>query len=935
MGLHIKPRSIRGKLLVVFIIAIAPVLCVQVCDNVSNYLETQHTASKNQYAVASASAESVAVNINRLKNQQQIWARKLVAGNSTPESIKLICKKMDAAMGGYTHTYFAATPSTSMPLKPGYISKPSILDIPIKGNQSNIALASQVKYKNGKSGKLVTIIDSRNLSSCIPDAATYPGWHLFALLNNQGNVIVSKQRKHGIVPRNLPLSDFKLYSKHNHISISSCPICGTASTYSRVGVPGTDWSLLAVEQASSILAETRQRHKWFILCALATALGVIIVLAMGNRLAHPIRRLALAANALAVGDYRKRVSMNTRDELETLGNSFNSLGESLLSHESTMREQAEMLTAMVEAARVASSTLDICECGKAIAEVVCTHLGASDAAVYRKNAEDGGIKIIGRYGERLGSAWKRLAVRAASSGDYLTISERQVKADKSDLNNDAILVGIPLTAGTNSIGSMVVRFDSSYNKDDLRLGSIRADVLMAFGVHAAAAIANAEVHSQTEQYSEVLADWVEHLSSVMQVTSAISPSLNLDETLKALACATQSVLDTDECVIYLPDRNGDLTVRSCCSAEQDIILQVRIKPGESESGVAFTGKRYIALYDASKSTYLKTQKLSEVTGMNSLLSAPLLVDDRAIGVITVYSKELRQFTAKEIQLLTSIGLHAAVIVRNASLYTRESSIAETLQKGLLPEAPEEYRGLRFASRYTPALDEARVGGDFFDVIPLPNGHVGVVMADVSGKGLSAAIHLATCKYMLKGLMYAHPDDPAKVLCELNDAINSHFDASFFVTLFCCVVDPNHGTLHYANAGHPPALLLAEEGKIHTCLPSTGIPVGSGYDCQYGAHWIDVKPSDILILYTDGVTDAVKDDKMLGVDGLHAMIFEAGQCSAAAMIDYIYDELSRNQAAFQRDDIALLAVSFEDLAAASDTTTGGQDEDSCCLRLQAI
>ena len=721
-----------------------------------------------------------------------------------------------------------------------------------------------------------------------------------------------------------------LADTHQHYSATS------ATGYQQLLWP----QLLALDKnrtktLNSRLIAAHQRRIWLFWSIISTILGLIVILLMGNRLAQPIRRLALAANALAVGDYRKRVFMRTGDELEALGNSFNSLGESLLSHESTMKEQAEMLTAMVEAARVASSTLDIRECGKAIAKVACTHLGASDSAVYRKDAEDGSIKTIGRYGTRQGSAWKRLAIRTASSGDYLAISERHVKSDSSDDKNDAVLVGIPLVAGSHSIGAMIARFDSGIYKDDLRLGSIRADVLIAFGIHAAAAIANAEVHSHTEQYSEVLADWVEHLSSVMQVTNAISPSLNLDETLKGLACATQSVLNADECVIFLPDRAGCLTIRCCCSSEWNTISQIRIEPGESESGIAFAQKRYVTHFDASHSLHPITRKTNEIAGMHSSLSVPLLVEDRAIGVITAYSKDPRKFTPKEIRLLTSIGLHAAVIVRNASLYTRESSIAETLQKGLVPEAPEEYRGLKFASRYTPALDEARVGGDFFDVTPLPNGCVGVVMADVSGKGLDAAIHLATCKYMLKALIYAHPDDPAKVLCELNDAINSYFDANFFVTLFCCVIDPNQGTLNYANAGHPPAILLAEEGKIHTCLPSTGIPIGSGYNCHYNSQCVEIKPSDMLLLYTDGVTDTMKNGNMLEVEGLHSMIFEAGQCSATALVDYIYTELSQDQAAFQRDDIALLAVSFEEISAEREITTGGSDEYNSCLRLQAI
>jgi len=670
-------------------------------------------------------------------------------------------------------------------------------------------------------------------------------------------------------------------------------------------------------------------------CIVGVVLGIAIAFISGNKFRHILRRLTYAASAISVGDFRKRVEIHTGDEFEELGNAFNELAQSLAINEIAIKNQAEMVAGMTEAARVASSSLDIEKCGKSIAKVVCTHLGAKDATVFYKNTEEGNLKTIGRCGKRSRSVWRLIASHAIESGGYLVISEK-VAHSKSETVQGAILVGIPITAGSGPIGAIVARFEGALAKSDLAMGSVRADILTAFGIHAAAALNNADAHSKIEQYSETLEDWVEDLSLVMRVTNAISPSLTLDETLTALAEETAHALRVEGCAIYLPDRRGELVSRGCSAPELDIsiILNARLRPNDSDSGVAFAEKRTVLCSNTLKSKWEATREKSKASGVRSLLSTPLIVEERAIGVITVYAKRPHKFTQREIRLLTSIGLHTAVIVRNAGLYTRESSIAETLQNNLISAVPEEYRGLRFAGRYDPALDEARIGGDFYEITPLPNGKVGVVIADVSGKGLKAAMHLAACKYMMKPLIFANPDDPAAVLSELNSAVNYYFDLSFFVTIFYGVIDPEKGVIEYANAGHMPGLLIADGCKIHTCLSSTGIPVGSGYGCQYGSHRVSVNKTDVLLLYTDGVTDMILEDGPLEVEGLHRLIFEAGSGSVDHLVDYIRRRLNDNPNSRQVDDIALLAISFDGVQATGNAIVGGNSGQEYSLPTQS-
>ncbi len=341
---------------------------------------------------------------------------------------------------------------------------------------------------------------------------------------------------------------------------------------------GAEWDAALAYMAGAAQRESRRAQVNLTLSAAAGMLALGVAFVVGNRTVRSVRRLARGAKALAVGDYRRKIMVRSGDELESLADSFNALGESLLRHEETQKEQAEMLAGMVEAARVASASLDAGECGKAIASAVCAHLGASDAAVFRKDAVEGGVRVAGRCGERQGADWKRLAAHSADSGGYLVVAEQNSPRTNG---SEALLVGTPLVSGAHTLGAIVARFSADLARDELLMGSLRADVLRAFGIHAAAAFANAEAHGRTEKYSEALEDSVEHVSAVMRVTDAISRSLNLDEALAALAKATAGALNTDECVIYLPDREGNLAVRSsfCGDAAQE-----RLELCEPEAG---------------------------------------------------------------------------------------------------------------------------------------------------------------------------------------------------------------------------------------------------------------------------------------------------------------------------------------------------------------
>lgn len=920
MGLRPYPKSIRGKLLLAFLAAIVPVIVVSIGHEIRRSTDAGAQRLREYERAADEVANHVSAVVASATERQQVLAYAVSQLREPSGAVSEAAGYLNSLAPGGARLAVRLDNSESVAIPARGVGESAVSGLKrVSSGRPGFVISTPFRFARGGSAVLTAEYDAQCLSTAVRDGLRFDQVCTCAVTSGSGSVAVP-----GVGGRTPVFLAEDLSARAEHVGSSvvrlgRCPRCGRPSVGAGERIAGTPWRVTVLDADDPPLFSAISSHSLLIQLTGASLFGLLLVFVMGNRLARPVRRLARAATAIAVGDYGRRMAVESDDELGMLAESFNKLGDSLVSREQVFRQQTNMLTGMVEAARVASSSLDIKQCGKAVAKAVCVYLGATAAVVYRKDTVNGGVSSIGQSGKASKVAWKRLASHTTDSADYLLMGEQ------SDAGGgECCLVGVPLLSGRESVGAIVARFGSEVTRESLKLGTLRADVLTAFGVHAAAAISNAEVFSQAERYSEVLEDWVEHLSSVMQVADAISPSLDLDEVLEALAKATAEVMCADCCVILLPGADGLLEVKGC-SVDNAAVRAMRIPSGEGVSGKAFAQKRYAACTDLSRSANALGRKLAAVTGTKGILSTPLMVADEPTGVITVTSAQPRRFSPKEIRLLTSIGLHTAVIVRNAALYSREASIARALQNDLVSEAPAECRGLEFAARYIAALDEARVGGDFYDVTPLPNGKVVVVIGDVSGKGLKAAVHLAATKYMLKGLMYAHQDDPSVVLGKLNETLNYYFGLSFFVTLFYAVIDPRTCTIDYANAGHPPALLVTQDRKMHTCLPTTGTPAGSGLSCRYRTQRIQAEPRDLLLLYTDGVTETMKDGGMVGVEGLHSLVFDAGQRSHSQLIDYVCDQLSGGRAQAFKDDFAIMAVSFEHAVAAGDSNTGGSRE----------
>jgi serine phosphatase RsbU (regulator of sigma subunit) len=305
-------------------------------------------------------------------------------------------------------------------------------------------------------------------------------------------------------------------------------------------------------------------------------------------------------------------------------------------------------------------------------------------------------------------------------------------------------------------------------------------------------------------------------------------------------------------------------------------------------------------------------KLIRSIGLRSAVVVPLRVRGRSLGALTlVHAESEQRFDEVDLAFAEQLAANAAVALDNARLYEQQRSIAETLQTALLPAALPDVPGLRLAARYRAQSDDRsgiHVGGDLYDVVACGAGRWGVVMADVCGKGPTAAALTALIRHTLRAEI-AHGLGPAEVLHRLNRAIlqgATHAPARFATVAHAqLAVDPDGVAVRMASAGHPPTLI--RRGDQVEPMPAPGTLLGVYPDIELTEVSFRLDRGDMMVLYTDGVTEARGVDGMYGTERLTRLV----QTAAAAQADEVAATVLGDVVGFQqgrlRDDVAILVV----------------------------
>lgn len=295
--------------------------------------------------------------------------------------------------------------------------------------------------------------------------------------------------------------------------------------------------------------------------------------------------------------------------------------------------------------------------------------------------------------------------------------------------------------------------------------------------------------------------------------------------------------------------------------------------------------------------------------------APLRGRRRVIGAAVFLRRpERAAFEPNDLLVAAQLATHTALGIDKAVLYGREAYIADELQRTMLPDSLPQPTGVRLASRYLPAAETARVGGDWYDAIPLPGSRVALVVGDVMGHSMtSAAImgQLRTTAQTLAGLDLP----PQEVLHHLDEQAQ-RLGENRMATCMYAVYDPVSHRITIANAGHPPPILLHLGGRAEVLRVPPGAPIGVG-GVDFEAVELDAPAGATLLLYTDGLVESRLRDVWTGIEQLRERLAATAQLTGPdhappleALCDDVLDMLGPGD---RDDDIALLAARFDGIA----------------------
>ncbi|HEX5226675.1 MAG TPA: SpoIIE family protein phosphatase [Bryobacteraceae bacterium] len=301
--------------------------------------------------------------------------------------------------------------------------------------------------------------------------------------------------------------------------------------------------------------------------------------------------------------------------------------------------------------------------------------------------------------------------------------------------------------------------------------------------------------------------------------------------------------------------------------------------------------------------------------IRSMLAVPLQTDDRVIGLIYLDSPHfIHEFTKDDLSLLTVMANVAAIRIEHTRLaeveaaerlHAKELDQAAEIQRNLLPVQVPEVSGVDLAG-YNAAC--RGVGGDYYDFLTYPDGRVGVLVGDVAGKGMPAALLMSSLQARVQ-VLFDDPTNLAALVTRLNRIISSNCPANRFITFFIGVLEPKTGELTYVNAGHNPPLVAHADGSVQK-LEGTGLILGILGMAQYQQSSCHLDPGDVLLLFSDGVTEPVRPgtDEEFGEDRLAQILAGLRDQEAKSIIKSVNEKLEAfTEGAPPPDDITLVVA----------------------------
>jgi sigma-B regulation protein RsbU (phosphoserine phosphatase) len=409
-------------------------------------------------------------------------------------------------------------------------------------------------------------------------------------------------------------------------------------------------------------------------------------------------------------------------------------------------------------------------------------------------------------------------------------------------------------------------------------------------------------------------------AALLKLSNQLLSRLDLNDLIGYLVEEVQHILQADACALLLTDDQlGYLDFRAVSGWQSDPVSAGWRVPADEQSGPGLamrTQHPFLVEDIAERDPAPWLPNWLEEEGFRGHAVMPLIANGHSVGALVIDTRKPRLWNEDEVRLLRLMGNQAAIAIEKARLHEeevkkqgleKEMALGQQIQLSLLPKSPPIVPGWEFAVYYQAAH---QVGGDFYDFFELPDepGQLGLLVADVVGKGVPAALFMALSRTTIRTVALSG-GSPATVLERANELILKDSYSDFFLTAFYAVLDTHSGHLVYANGGHNwPLWLQATTGEFQEWTAQTML-LGSLDSIQLEERELDMAPGDLLIFYTDGVTEAMNSDHQLfGEERFRAAVAARAEAGAQQILDSVVDAIKAHTGDTpQSDDVTLLVV----------------------------
>jgi len=411
------------------------------------------------------------------------------------------------------------------------------------------------------------------------------------------------------------------------------------------------------------------------------------------------------------------------------------------------------------------------------------------------------------------------------------------------------------------------------------------------------------------------------LETLLRIAKALALEVRLQPLLQLMVAEVASAMQAERSTLFLADARAPRELLSRVSAPVE--QEIRIPFGSGVAGATAETRQAINLADAYADPRFNPA-FDRASGFRtrSLLSMPILDQEGGLlGVVQALNKQSGAFTAADEQFLEAICVHLGMALQRAAAVDallaaqalqQSLEVAREIQAGLLPQsfpAPADTGGVDIFASLTPVYD---VGGDLYDFFLLDPYHLCFMIGDVSGKGIPAALFMAMARTAFKMAALASPQSIGRALGEVNRFLCANNTRYMFVTALAGVLDVRTGAVTYADAGHEPPLIVAANGEAERVEKVGGMVLGLMPEQEYATGSLHLRAGDTLVLYTDGVTEAMRDDGgFFGLEAAARALSRAGSgASSQALVGALLAGLEEFVAGFRpSDDVTLLAIQY--------------------------